>query len=445
MAMLPPWPRRSAFLAVLGSTLLACGDPETQPTDPTGPELTSGSVTVILQRRGDGDDADGVTVSLWSGSLVAAKPARLGDTISFGQVPTGAYTVSVAGLDPLCRGDVADVIAVAAESNVLRLQTECAGRLLYEKEFSETRVAVLYVGADSRLRTLPLQGRQHVRGTSPDGERALVEEWEPASCGVRIRTAVVTLEGGVVPLQQNPRRPVSAGARWSPAGGLIAGREEGVSSCGDGDERAIVLYEPATGAMVRTVAEGVVQVLGPDVAWSPDGVRLTYVSGNVILAYDVVTGSLTQLYSAAASERPRDLAWASTGRYLLFRPALGARLRVLDVSDGSVREIDVAGAGSAAWHPSANLLALHATDPARVLVVDVPNNTVTPAAADPVPDAAHPSWNAEGDRLLVSGRSPSGARALYVVDWPGREVWRVLEGDAGGPMRARWTRGTSAR
>ena len=425
--------------------LAACGNGESPPGDPTGPEVTAGSLTVILGRQGEGDDADGVIVSLWAGSLVAAKSARLGDTIAFGRVLAGTYTVTVAGLDPLCRGDVADVVGVNAESNTLRLETECAGRILYEKEFTETRVDVVYVGADSRLRTLALSGRRHVRETSPDGEHALVEEWQVADCGIRVHTSVVMLAGGVVPLRQNPRRPVTAGATWSPAGGLVAGREEGTLACGDNDERAIVLYDPATGAVARTVAEGVAGVLGPDMAWSPEGVRLAYVRDNVILAYDVITGGLSQLHAAAATQRPQELAWAPNGRYLLFRPGPRAPLRVFDLSDGSVTEVAVAGGAAAAWHPSGNPVAVEGTDPSGVFVFDVRDRSVTPAAADPIEGAGHPSWNSAGDRLLVSGRSPSGTRALYVVDWPERRVWRVLEGDASGPVRGRWTRGTSSR
>ncbi|HKJ01365.1 MAG TPA: WD40 repeat domain-containing protein [Longimicrobiales bacterium] len=438
-------PLRRGAAAVLCWGLAACGDSGTPPLLPGDPDLAGGSITVILERQGEGDDADGVTVSLWAGSLVAVKSARLGDTVSFGPVPAGVYTVSLAGLDPLCRGDAADVVDVSAQSNLLRLHTECAGRILYEEEFSDTNVAVLYVGADSRLRTLALTGRRHVRGTSPDGERALVEEWQTADCGVRVHTSIASLAGGVVPLQADPRRPVTAGAAWSPTGSFVAGREEGSPACGDGDGRAVVLFDPATGARARTVAEGVTEVLGPDVAWSPDGVRLAYVSANVILAYDVITGGLFQLYAAGAAERPQELAWAPSGRFLLFRPTPQASLRLLDLSDGTVTQVPVPGAAAAAWHPAGDLIAMEGTDPGGVFVFDVRDRSVTAASAEPIQDAAHPSWNRSGDRLLVTGRAPSGARALYVVDWPERSVWRVLEGDAGGPQRARWTRGTTGR
>lgn len=423
----------------------ACGGDDAAPALPTGPDPIDGSITVILDHSGEGDDADGVTVSLWAGSLVASKSAHLGDTVPFGDMPAGAYTVSVAGLDPMCRGDVADVVDVKAQSNVLRLHTECAGRILYEKEFSETRVALLYVGADSRLQTLALAGRQHARGTSPDGERALVEEWQSTACGTRIRTAIVTLEGGVVPLQQNPTRPVTVGAVWSPAGDFIAGREEGTPACGDNDGRAIILYSPSTGAVLRTVVDASAQTLGPDVAWEPDGARLAYVNGNVIVAYNVASGALSQLHAAATGARPQDLAWGPNGRYLLFRPAPQAPLRIVDLSDGSVTDVPLPGAGAAAWHPSGKLVAVEDTGAGGVFVFDVGDHSVTAAVAEPLADLRHPSWNAAGDRLLLSGRSASGARALFVVDWPARSVWRVLEGDAGGPVRARWTRGTSGR
>lgn len=444
MATVPPSLRHWA-VAALTCCAGACGGGETPPILPTGPTPVTGRLSVILDKRGEGDDADGVTVSLWAGSLVATRPAQLGDTVAFGEVSVGAYTVSVAGLDPMCRGDIADVVDVKAQPNVLRLQTECAGRILYEKEFSATRVAVLYVGADSRLRTLSLPGLQRVRDLSPDGERALVEEWQSATCGTRIHTAVVTLEGGVVPLQQNPRRPVTVGATWSPAGDLIAGREEGTPACGDSDGRAIVLYSPATGAVTRTVVDATAQTLGPDVAWTPDGTRLTYVNGSTVLAYSVVSGALAQLYTAADGERPQDLSWAPGGRYLLFRPTPQAGLRMLDVSNGSVTDVPVPGATAAAWHPSGNLVAVEGTGAGGVFVFDVRDRSVTAAAADAVAEAHHPSWNVDGDRLLLSGRSSSGARALFVVDWPARSVWRVLEGDVGGPLRARWTRGSSGR
>lgn len=407
--------------------------------------MAEGSLTVILGHDGEGNDADGVTVSLWAGSLVSEKAASLGDTISFGQLPVGAYTVSLTGLDPLCRGVVADVVDVRARSNSLGLQTECAGRMLYEKEYSETRVAIMYVDADSRLRTLPLTGRQHVRGTSPDGERALVEEWQTDACGTRVHTSIATLDGGVVTLQRNPRRPVSAGSTWSPAGHFIAGREEGTPECGGTDDRAIVLYDPTTGAVARTVADGVGRLLGPDLAWSHDGGSLAYAIANVIRSYHVGTGYLYQLYAGATAERPQEMAWGPSGRYLLFRPGPQAPLRILDLTDGSVMDVGVAGATAAAWHPSGNLVAVEGTDPGGVFVFDVRDRSVTPATSTPVEDAGHPSWNKEGDRLLLSGRSASGARALYVVDWPERSAWQILVGDAGGPMRGRWSRGAGSR
>ena len=439
-------PDRSAVAPLLvclalGAGIAACGDEPSAPPPPVDQGVTAGNISVVLERSGEGDDADGVTVSLWAGSLLAAKPARLGDSISFGKLSAGTYTVSVTGLDPLCRGESADVIRVEAQDNVLRLASECAGRFLYEKTFSDTRVILYYVGPDSRLRTLSLAGRHHVRDMSPDGETALVEQWNREACGVRVRAGLAPLEGGLVLLEQNVRRPVTEGAVWSPRGDLVAAREGGVASCGDSDDKAIVLFDAKTGRAAHLVADGAARALGPSLAWSPDGSRLAYVSANLILAYDVDVGTLLQLHAAATASRPVDLSWSPNGRFLLFRPDPAADYRILDLSDGSTRSVPVPGAARGAWHPTGNLLALEGSGPEGVFVVNVGDGSVTPATATPVSQAGHPSWNAAGDRLLLTGARASGARAVFVVDWPGRTVWPVLEGDASGPERARWTRG----
>jgi WD40 repeat protein len=130
-------------------------------------------------------------------------------------------------------------------------------------------------------------------------------EWSPdasllAAASLAGDVVVTSADGATV--TKLPEHPLGALAlAWSPDGGRLAS---------GGQDGAVTIWDPSTGATHRTSDRGWVN----DLAWRPDGRMLAVAVGSALVVLDPGGGELaryTDLPSTVTS-----LAWAADGRHL---------------------------------------------------------------------------------------------------------------------------------
>jgi len=230
---------------------------------------------------------------------------------------------------------------------------------------------------------------------------------------------------GLAPLGQMADDDIAAIA-WSPDGTRIAFVSGDQSST-----RLGVVNADGTGA--RTVADGVNEDFAHP-SWSPDGTRLTFVRGESdrsrLSVVNVDGSGMKSLRRIKLDHNEGGLPrWSPDGSRIAYVHASGGRFRVFTVRpDGSgVRRVGSTSCGlDPVWRPDGKRLACvglaHRNGKLRVAINIVGLGGRIERSLAPAPtnaELAAPTWSPDATKLTYLRRRSDGA-ALYMIDADGR-------------------------
>jgi len=246
---------------------LACsadGATTNSPPHEATPQI--GSLVVMIDERGNGRDADGVSVSM------DRNPIRLlteDAPNKFDSLTVGEHWFRIADVAPQCVG-VADSVSGTvrdATTDTVRIRMTCLGGIAYHSYVSDRQFDIMYLGEDGVTRTLVGgPGKKFISAWSPDGSRLAYRRLE-----VNVfRLYTVRVDGSDTHQIGQTLADIGDGVgRWSPDGKRLAFAQTDYSTATDW-----VVVSDATGDNQHIlVGKNQVEL---DPAWSPDGARIFF-------------------------------------------------------------------------------------------------------------------------------------------------------------------------
>jgi Tol biopolymer transport system component len=194
---------------------------------------------------------------------------------------------------------------------------------------------------------------------SPDGKRIVVSAaktpWGPQE-GLDLWT---------IPVDDGPPTRLTMDASgeaypcWSPDGQWVAFTDESGSTSGKEDSRAIYMV-PAERGEVRQVTSALDSVGGGAIAFSPDGERIAFFSGDAIKAIPVQGGRSAVLVAGVQSGRHSRLAWSPDGTKIAHDAE--GKIWITRLEGGSPDELrtglpEDAWTGDFSWSPDGEKIA----------------------------------------------------------------------------------------
>jgi Tol biopolymer transport system component len=195
---------------------------------------------------------------------------------------------------------------------------------------------------------------------SPDGKRFVISAaetpWGPQE-GVDLWT--VPVDSGS-PTRLTMDASGEAYPCWSPDGRWIAFTDDSGPTSGQGDSRAIFMV-PAEGGEIRQVTSALDSVGGGAIAFSPDGERIAFFSGDAIKTIPVQGGRPAVVVTGIPSERHSQLAWSPDGSRIAHDDAEG-KIWITPLDGGAPEELrtglpEDARIGDFSWSPDGEKIA----------------------------------------------------------------------------------------
>ncbi|MEO8475811.1 MAG: hypothetical protein ABI572_02025 [Actinomycetota bacterium] len=221
---------------------------------------------------------------------------------------------------------------------------------------------------------------------------------------------------------------------WSPDGSHIAFVRDG---CTGTCRNLWVMNADGTGELQITNEPSSVADANP--AWSPDGTTLVFAhpTNNAgqyykqIWSVPAAGGALTQLTAAAFASWSPD--WSPDGSRIVFTSTRAGDAAIYTMNaDGSAQtKVSFAGAtappafllGGPSWSPDGTTFAFHGADSATLdvprLLLSGADGADTRTIYDPAGEVYPPSWAPNGNKLVVTVNTGSGAvtnMQVYVVN-----------------------------
>ena len=212
---------------------------------------------------------------------------------------------------------------------------------------------------------------------------------------------------------------------WSPDGAWLA---FGVSSFGNANPyNGLHLINPATGEdrTIRLCTPGG-ECDWFDIAWSPDGSKLAYVSNDDLVVVSI-DGSGHKLVVSSTFSKMSSPAWSPDGQWIAF----AARSDVYLIrADGTDRRLLVMDGSAPAWSPDGTKIAYRTSCGIKL---------VTPGGADVTPPSPYrcnaigfsgpPVWSPDGTKIAFAATTTYGTgapvRGTFVMNGDGTGLVRV--------------------
>lgn len=225
---------------------------------------------------------------------------------------------------------------------------------------------------------------------------------------------------------------------WSPDGLRLA-----FVSYRSGSPR-LYLYSGSDGSLTDSTPRGSELCVAPD--WSPDGRSIAFSSSSSgdseIFILDAGSGRSRQItFNRGTDTSP---AWSPSGREIAFTSDRSGRphIYLMDAEGANVRRVTDSGEynDSAAWSPAGDRLAFASRINGRfdILVLDVATGSVRRLTQN-AGNNENPRWSPDG-RHIVFSSNRTGAYRLYTMDADGNRQMAVRIASSADATMPDWSR-----
>jgi Tol biopolymer transport system component len=236
-------------------------------------------------------------------------------------------------------------------------------------------------------------------------------------------------DGGLRKLVDCPKTkcPVLQSFAWAPSGQLIAFDVSWEPPADSADYEGIHILNLSTGADQRIVGGG---LRIDDLAWSPDGSRLAYVTDNEagtareirVIAAD---GSSPSTVVETGVGTPSSPTWSSDGGRLAYAVRRGSQSSVyISTLDQAERRLAAVDASAPAWSPGGTVLAVRSCHGINLLTPAGRNVTPHPGIRRCPAFGAdgRPVWSPDGRRIAMQTY-----HGIYAMNSNGTNLQRLTK------------------
>jgi hypothetical protein len=208
---------------------------------------------------------------------------------------------------------------------------------------------------------------------------------------------------------------------WNPDGYRLAFGGVSLGGAGSYDGLHVVDLRTGSTAIIRPLRRGV-EKDWLDLAWSPDGTRLAYVTGWTIFVVRA-DGSGLQVLHTGTEGHDRAPTWSPDGARIAYATTVAGEPRIYTIgSDGSIaRNLVARHASWPAWSPDGRTIAFRAcggirfATPGGVHVTPISRSGCAHLGVD-----GEPVWSPDGRRLAIGT-----SLGTYVMNRDGSELEKV--------------------
>ena len=304
---------------------------------------------------------DGGTTQLWTIANSGGEARKLTDSPSsiteFAWSPGSDWLVFVADVDP---------DAPPADADPDEPRVKIARRIRYRFDgvgwrgdaFRQLFTVSAYGDGDARQLTTG-EGEDGAPAWSPDGERiAFVSDRRDDRDITGFTETYLVHKGGGTPELLSEGLPYCHNGAWSPDGTRLAVVGSPDEEISDGRESAIFIVEPGS-APKRVTEDSLTVTTGTQMRWTDDG-RLLFIASrrgeSHLYELNLDGGAIRRIGDGGAQHN--DVAFDDAGRYAVLHsvpPDSAGDLYLVDVSDGSSRQLTNCNKGFFREHPTGSL------------------------------------------------------------------------------------------